>query len=703
VTRRQFFSLPASLILARTRAPAAQPGFPGVAYREYCRCLPDFLRGLAERAYQSRNREIAGLTSAGAIRERQKWVRETFWKIAGGMPQRTPLNMRTLGSFERPGYRVEKLLYESVPNLHVPANLYIPTGPRPPFPGVLFQMGHTVNGKAGDTYQRCCQGLARLGYLVLGFDPMGQGERIYYPSASGRRSRAGSADEEHDRAGRQMLLAGDSATRMQVWDAVRSLDVLAAHPLADPQRLGATGQSGGGTLTMLLAAVDGRISAAAVCSGNTENVACADFNPPGSTDDAEQNLAGSGPLGFDRWDLLYPFAPRPLLITVSDRDFFGTYSPDYIRSGWEESQKLRAVYTRFGAADRLEWDDTPLPHGLSYDSRLKVYNWFARWLKHDATPVEQEPDVQPEPDEQLWVSPGGNVVRAFHGETPFTLTRARRPIARPMPLDQLAQAERPPAGLQPAVLRRIPSRGIHIEAIEVPSAPHVWLPAWLYLPEARSAALLLALDEAGRNVHWHEGELYQTMAQRGYAVCAADVRGIGDLAPEVGRGSAHYARSHNREDEYSWASLILGRSLLGQRVTDMLVLSAALRAHPGLRGLKLRVAASGRLTVPALFAAALDPGISELYLAGGLVSYRSIVETEDYTAPFANFLPGILLHTDLPEIAAAVAPRRVCLAGTVNAAGEVLNETAVRAAYGDSGHIAVRPDARWDLEALVES
>ncbi|MEJ7608016.1 MAG: acetylxylan esterase, partial [Bryobacteraceae bacterium] len=90
-------------------------------------------------------------------------------------------------------------------------------------------------------------------------------------------------------------------TRLQLWDAVRSLDVLAEHPRVDSKRLASTGQSGGGTLTMFLAAVDDRIAAAAVCSGNTENFANADFNPPGAVDDGEQNFPGSGPLAWDRW------------------------------------------------------------------------------------------------------------------------------------------------------------------------------------------------------------------------------------------------------------------------------------------------------------------------------------------------------------------------------------------------------------------
>src|SRR5262249_29245723 len=113
----------------------------------------------------------------------------------------------------------------------------------------------------------------------------------------------------------------------------------------------------------------------------------------------------------------------------------------------------------------------------------------------------------------------------------------------------------------------------------------------------------------------------------------------------------------------------------------------------------LMLAAGGRHTVPALFAAALDPKIARLYLSGGLVSYRSIVETEEYNAPFANFVPEVLLHTDLPEIAASLAPRPVCLAGAVNAAGERMETSKVRALY-PAGHVDVRDRAVWDLASL---
>ena len=527
VTRRELFALAGAGALA---APlrAAQGG-PSVRYRDYSRCLPDYLRAQAERAYQLRNSAIAKLTSEAAIRERQRWVPQTFWKLNGGMPERTPLNARTLGSFEREGYRLEKVVYESQPNFHISANLYIPATGQPPFPGVLVQMGHTLDGKSG--YQRICQWLARFGYLVLGFDPMGQGERTYYPGRTPSRSRLG-ADEEHSRPGRQMLLKGDSSMRMQTWDAVRSLDYLAAHPLVDPRRLASTGQSGGGTNTMLLAAVDDRLAAAAVSCGNTENVACADFNPPGSTDDGEQNPVGGGPVGFDRWDLLYPLAPKPLLVMTSDKDFFGTYSPNYISSGAEEFGKLKSVYEALGHADRIAWFGTPLPHGLSYDLRIQIYNWFGRWLKGETKDMGQEPDATMEPEEALFVAPSGSVVESFHSETPFSLNRKRTVVKSAAPLEMLLALDHPPK-TPAATLSQASYRNTRIEAVEFAAAPGVWIPAWLFLPKQPDAikSVVVVLEPSGRT-SWHENEIYDRLAAAGAAVCAPDLRGMGDLTPE---------------------------------------------------------------------------------------------------------------------------------------------------------------------------
>jgi len=650
------------------------------AYRDYSRCLPDYLRSLAADAYESRNRALARLSSAAAIEARQQWVTETFWRLTGGQPERTPLNARVTGGFQREGYRVEKVVYESYPGLHISANLYIPAGDGL-YPAVLFQMGHALDGKANALYQRCCMGLARLGFLVLGFDPMGQGERTYYPGDNPSRTRLGSADEEHTYPGRQMLLTGDTSTRLQTWDAVRSLDYLASHPLADPKRLASTGQSGGGTNTMLLAAVDNRLAAAAISCANTENVACANFNPPGSTDDGEQNFVDSGPVGFDRWDLLYPLAPKPLLVMVSEKDSFGTYSPNYIANGVEEFGKLKKVYGVLGKPDAIEWLSTPLPHGLAFDFRMAIYRWFTRWLKPGAPLPDSEHPQPPETESELFVSTGGNVERSFGGETPFTLQRKRTvcvpdSACRSIPLADLLRIDKPAGAM--AEIGKAKFSNSDISAVEFQSAPHVWVPAWLFRPRSKPKGIIVAVEPNGRQ-QWRENDLNDRLAGAGYMVCAPDLRGIGDLTPEFSRGAARHARPHNSDEHWSWACLTFGKPLAGQRTTDLLAIVEGL-AHR-FPGLPLMIAARQSMTVPALFAAALDKRIQALHLSSGLLSFRSIIESENYDHPFGNFVPDLLRSTDLPQIAASLAPRRVTIAAAVDAAGRQLPAETVRGVY----------------------
>lgn len=681
MTRKSFLALVAGSAAAQTQR--------GI-YRDYSRCLPDYLASLAKRSYTVRNQELSKLAIPAAIAARQAWARKTFWQLVGGEPEKTPLKPRSLGSFAREGYRLEKLIYESQPNFHVSANLYLPSTGQPPYPGVLFQMGHALNGKAYPLYQRCCQGLARLGFVVLAFDPMGQGERIYYPGNAPGVTRLSSADEEHTLPGRQMLLNGIGSTRLQTWDAVRSLDYLAGHPMVDPKRLASTGQSGGATNTMLLAAVDSRLACAAIACANTENVAAEPFLSPGSTDDAEQNFPGGGPLGFDRWDLLYPFAPKPLLVALSERDFFGTYSPNYVRNGIEEYDKLRRVYQTMGQGSKIEWYSNPLPHGLTYEMRLSIYKWFRRWLQPDQPPVAQEPPTSPEPDATLFVTESGNVVRPFEGETPFSLNRKFSPIRKSTPLAELLNLDQPPGS--PAVtLKRTEYRSTTVEAIEVPSAPGVWVPGYLFQSKQKTQGPLIIIVEPNGRALWHEDELYDQLAQKGYAVCAADLRGIGDLTPEFARGSSRHARGHNSEEHYGWAGLTFGKPLASQRVTDILALVRGLHARPDLSQRPVRLAARGGVTVPALFAAALEPRVERTYLSGPLLSFRSVVDSENYSVPMGNFVPGFLAHTDLPAIAASISAGKLVIAGAVNATGQAVTIDEVKRLYPQAEVRAMEP------------
>src|SRR5579863_4487766 len=127
MTRREALrlGLGAAMIGRGVPANAAPAAFPGTAFHNYARCLPDYLRALATQAVARRNKALANLVSRDTVRARQQWVRETLWKLIVGMPERTPLNARTTGNLERQGYRLEKVIYESRPSVYISANLYI--------------------------------------------------------------------------------------------------------------------------------------------------------------------------------------------------------------------------------------------------------------------------------------------------------------------------------------------------------------------------------------------------------------------------------------------------------------------------------------------------------------------------------------------------------------------------------------------------
>jgi len=260
----------------------------------------------------------------------------------------------------------------------------------------------------------------------------------------------------------------------------------------------------------------------------------------------------------------------------------------------------------------------------------------------------------------------------------------------------------PARDLRAQTLARTPTEAARIEAIEVHSAPQVWIPAWLFLPDDThgKGSALLVLDEKGRNAGAGEDGVYHRLARGGRVVCAADIRGIGDMRAEVGRGDPAYTVPHDSEEEFAWASLILGSSLLIQRVQDILAVLQAMRNESRIAGRRIVMAARGRLTVPGLFAFAASPLADSLYLASGLISYQNLLETENYRAPLASFEWDVFRRTDLPLLAAQAAPRSVHLAGPVNAAGNVVDASLVQRIYsGANARFSAFP--AWDETAFA--
>ncbi|MCX7603210.1 MAG: acetylxylan esterase, partial [Bryobacteraceae bacterium] len=336
--------------------------------------------------------------------------------LIGGLPDmRTPLNARVTGVFERPGYRVEKLLFDSLPGFHVTANLYVPLGRQGPFPAVIGTAGHSQAGKAAATYQRAWISLVRRGYVVLAYDPPGQGERIeYFDHEMGRpRLRPGGV-EEHIMAGLQCLLVGHSIARYFIWDGIRAFDYLTTRPEVDARRIGVAGNSGGGTQAAYLAVFEPRLAAAVSSCYITRWKELWDGPGP---QDAEQVWPGFLAAKLDFVDFIRAFAPKPFLISSAIRDYFP------IAGARATYQAAREYYEKLDAPGRVEFFEFDDAHGWSKPRREAMVRFFDRHLRGVEEPYH-EGEIETEPESRLWVTPTGYLATSFGSETVYTLNRA---------------------------------------------------------------------------------------------------------------------------------------------------------------------------------------------------------------------------------------------------------------------------------------
>jgi len=728
-TRRHFLETAGAIVAGAGGACSRRPGTetrvvgaPGVelsvehdALPDYSHDLERYLVRVAGEARERRKRVVDAIATPQAILERQKSVTEQIWKMLGGPFERTPLNPRATGMVERSGYRIEKLTFESRPRLYVTANLYLPdTAGR--HPAILCPLGHSTNGKAWPSYQKLFSNLARKGYVVLAYDPFGQGERIEYPGASaGQSAIGGGGTGEHDYAGRRLVLLGANFSLFRVWDGIRGIDFLLTRAEVDPERIGCCGQSGGGTLTQFLAALDNRIRVAVVSEGNTENVAHAEVEPPGSADDAEQNIVPALARGIDRADLLYAFAPKPLLMTVTLHDAGHTYSPEYVDSSLDLMQEYKRVYGVLKADDRVSLQVTTQQHGYVYELRRATYAWLNRWLDMSSA-GDEETSQAVESDETLFVTPTGFVTTSLGGETALSLTRQMAAaVATPTPggPDEVRTRVRAVLGIEtprgdaPAsrVLAAIRKPGYRAEQFEIASDREIRIPGWLLTPDkaGSSTPTVLYVGEAAASSSIAEdGFAERLCVAGGCRVAAIDVRGRGDCAiayPQ--RGRFYFPNRITNEAYLTWFTLILGQPLLGGQVYDTLRALEYLRSRPGAGG-AVSLVGDGPHGVIALYAAALDERVRGVALRRTVTDYRSLAVAERYSQPFGIYAYGLLREFDLPDVARACGQRPVLLLDPSTPLGEPAGD-AVRDLYTGVSNARVQTTGNGDPAVILAS
>ncbi|HKB39290.1 MAG TPA: prolyl oligopeptidase family serine peptidase, partial [Gemmataceae bacterium] len=593
---------------------------------------------------------------------RQAELKGKFREALGELPaEKTPLSAKVVGRERRDGYSVEKVVYESRPRHHVTALLYLPEG-TPPFPGVLVPCGHSANGKAAEPYQRISILLARNGLAALCYDPIGQGERVQLLDKDGKPAISGSTTE-HNLVGVGALLVGRNTATYRIWDGIRSLDYLASRPEVDPKRLGCTGNSGGGTLTAYLMALDDRILAAAPsCYITSLERLFATIGPQ----DAEQNITGQVAFGMEHADYLTMRAPRPTLVCVGTQDYFD------IGGAWTSFREAKLLYGLLGHGERVDLFEYNDKHGFSKPRREAALRWMRRWLLHkDDAPTEGDFSVFK--DAQLQVTRTGQVLEDFKGKSVFDLNAERERELAPKRAKFLA--DNGVEGLRKE-MRRLIALPDEVAAARPLSAgeqrtvfetePGIAVPAILLRPnKEKKTPLILYIGEANEDAR-REGGPASRLLEQGSRAVSLDLRGMGETAPrKLAPGRPNYFGADVRE---AFLSLHLNRPLLGQRVRDVLAVVEYLSREKDFAGVHL--VAAGSMGPVGLHAAVLDDRIKQLTIERSVVSWSAVVRTPISHNQLTNVVPGALAFYDLPDLAAALAPRPLTVQSVVDPVGK---------------------------------
>jgi len=623
---------------------------------------------------QVRQVQQQGDQRRAALRTRedaQAYVQEVRRKIEtcfGPWPQKTPLNPRVTGVVERDAYRIENVIFESRPGFLVTANLYVPKGRDFPLPGVVGTCGHSNNGKAAEPYQSFAQGLARLGYVVLIFDPIGQGERLQYPNDQ-LKSRIGVGVREHLYGGNQQFLVGEFFGSWRAWDGIRALDYLLTRKEVDPKHVGVTGCSGGGTMTTWLCGVEDRWTMAAPsCFVTTFLRNCENELPA----DTEQCPPKALALALDHSDFIAALAPKPVVLLTKEGDFFD------IRGSEKACQDLRRLYGLLGAEENVSLFTEPGYHGYSQKSREAMHQWFNRATR--ISDARAEPNLIIEKDETLWCAPKGQVcelgskpfyvftaekARDLAAQRPkeFTLPELRRQVRTLLRLPATEESSAP----EYRILRNWRSRGYpkpRWETYVVETEPGIQAVVYrlgneqmLSRPHARSRRAILYVAHQSSDAELREEPLIRELVQAepDADLYTVDVRGIGESRPNTCDENS-FLDLYGSDYFYAIHSIMLDRPYVGQRTHDVLRVLDWLRSagHE-----EVHLVGKGWGAVPATFAAVLSDRVVRVTLKNALTSYQEIAESQDYAWPLSTLVPDVLRAFDLPDCYRALQARNL--------------------------------------------
>lgn len=630
------------------------------------------VRAVEKRALERKNALATKADAEAYVKDVQGRIAKAF----APMPKKkTPLNAKVTGTLDRDGYTVEKIIFESRPKFFVTAHLYLPKDRKGKVPGVVGTCGHSSNGKNAEAYQSFAQGLARLGTACLIYDPIGQGERSQYLDEHRKLIYRGTT-HEHNMAGNQMELVGEFLGSWRAWDGIRALDYLLTRPEIDPQHVGVTGNSGGGTLTTWLLGVEQRWTMGApACFVSTWRRNLENELPQ----DNEQCPPRSLAYGLDHDDYLAAMAPKPVIILAKELDYFDA------RGSEETLGRLRHLYGLLGAEENIQLHIGPTTHGYSQENREAMYRFFNSVTQ--VSDAKTEPDLTIDDDETLWCTPKGQVGPDLGSRTVFHFTeqKAKR-------LKKAREAE-PKMG---DALKAVVERSLKMPKRDPQSPPNVRIirayggkrnyPKPYYInyavdsepriqavctmlgderlysrppmaPKNGDGRVLLWIGDKSSDTELRDEPLLKELIEKegeGVPVFTCDVRGVGESLPQTAGGNPH--GYYGADYFYAAYANMLNKPVLGGKTFDVLRVLDFLGKY-GWNNVHL--ASKGWGCLPGGLAALLDERVQTVTLKGKLESWHSVATEEHYEWPLSHMIYGVLRDWDLPDVWEALKPRMV--------------------------------------------
>lgn len=633
----------------------------------------------------ARTERLATMKTAKDVYERQAYVRGRMLAQIGGFPQRTPLHVKVVKTTQRNGYKIENIIYQSQPGFFVTANLYVPTTGTGPYPAVLSVSGHGSGGKSGSP-RYFANRLANRGFVVLAYDPPGQGERLDLSNGHFTWSEHANGVPEHTYYGVHAELTGQNFARHEVWDGIRAIDYLYTRPDVDQSKgVGIMGCSGGGTQSAFMAAFDPRISAAAPACYMTR---WPEWNM--LYIDAEQAWPDFLRDGLNFSDYPVAMAPQP---GAKPRAFkmlqgAGDYFP--IAGARATAAEAEEFYRLIGKPEQMDFYEFACPagdancsdgHGWAGPMLSEAYAWLDRWLQ-DAPPkvvsnnssdfasvlgctttghVATAPEIK-----QMCQESGvpGTCPKTVHTlsleraqklQSIRTITRASNAEqVRSVVASRIRVEERTgvPKATRTSELTR---PGYKEERWTLETEAGFTVPTALLLPSSGGAngkfpAVVYVDGLSGAGVYPEAEEL----VGKGYAVFIVEPRGS-DVAPHRLVRGLHVGTDYLRNVLAS----IVGKRLVGLRVTDVLRAFDYLVSRSEIDPARISLFGRDKGGVTVLHAGVLEPRFRAVAAENTLLSYMNFVSTKEHHGFLDLVIPGVLEDYDLPDLAHAAAPRPV--------------------------------------------